>query len=383
MKILHLQSFGHKPDYIIIGAVTTLVLSGVLFLASASFDLSKQQYGEPYWYLRSQLLHGLLPGIIGFVVAYLVYYRSLKKVALILLAVNVILLIMVFTPLGVEVNNARRWLDIGGFTFQPSEFLKFTLIVYLASLFSSSRLRTKTHTWGAYGLFLVVMAVVGGLIFAQPATTMVVVILGAATVVYLFGGASWKQIVLTFLIFTVVVTLLALVTPYRLRRLAPFWNPLVENIAPSLSITSVSSDLYHQEQARIAIGTGGWWGIGFGKSTTKYTLLPEPEGDSIFSVIAEEMGFVVASGVVMLYLILFWRATVLMRRSQEEFGRLLVLGLTSVVALQPIIHIAANTGLLPFTGVPLPFISHGGTALAVSLTIMGVVANVSRHAPLR
>lgn len=373
---------GHKPDYVLVGVIMFLVLAGFLFLASASSDLSKIKFNDTYFFLSSQLLKGLLPGIIGFLIGYLVYYRTWKKISPILLLGNIILMILVFTPLGYAAKGSSRWLAFGSFTFQPSELLKITFVLYLASLFSSmsvKRMKEK-QSWILYGLFLFVSFVVSALIFLQPATTMAAIIIGAGVVMFFLSGASIKHIVLTICTAIVVIAGLAIFTPYRLSRVAPLWNGITDQIAPALSLpVSKSSDQFHLNQSLIAIGTGGWTGVGFGKSTSKYSVLPEPMGDSIFSVIAEEFGFIGSVVIIMLYLIFFWRSGDVMRHTHDDFGKLATLGFASIIMIQAFIHIAANTGVLPFTGVPLPFISYGGTALAVSLTMIGIMANISRH----
>lgn len=374
---------GHKPDYVLIGVIAFLVLAGFLFLASASSDISKIKYNNSYFFLTSQLLKGLIPGIIGFCAGYFIYYRKWKKISPILLLFNIILMILVFTPLGYSANGSSRWLAFGSFTFQPSELLKITFILYLASLLSSipAKQMKKKQGWGLYGLFLFVSLVISMLIFLQPATTMAIIIVGAGVIMFFLSGASIKHVALTMFLAVVIVLGLAKFTPYRLKRVAPLWNPIVEPIIPQLSLKVSTDDIdqFHIQQSLIAIGTGGWTGVGFGKSTSKYSVLPEPMGDSIFSVIAEEFGFIGSFVLIMLYLIFFWRAGDLIRHTHDDFGKLVVLGLSSVIMIQTLIHIAANTGVLPFTGVPLPFISYGGTALAVSLTMMGIIANISRH----
>lgn len=373
------RSFGHRPDYIIIGVGAFLLLIGFLFLSSASSDLAKIKYNDTYYFLKHQLVNGLIPGLIGFFVGLGIYYRRWKKIAPILLVLNLILLILVFTPLGYEANGANRWVNLGPLSFQPSEILKITFILYLASLLSSSSLRNKKKGWETYFIFLFVSGVVAGLIFLQPATTMAVIIIGAGAVMYFFSGASLKHIALTGIIAVVLVALLALITPYRLHRIAPFWNSIAGHVSPSLQLQNVEPDRFHVNQSITAIGTGGWFGVGFGKSTSKYSVLPEPMGDSIFSVIAEELGFVGSVLILGSYMILFWRATAIVKKSHDDFARLSILGFASIIAIQTIIHVAANSGLLPFTGVPLPFISYGGTALAVSMTTLGIMANVSKH----
>ncbi|KKS82418.1 MAG: stage V sporulation protein E [Candidatus Wolfebacteria bacterium GW2011_GWC1_43_10] len=370
---------GHKPDYWIIGVLFFLVLGGFFFLASASSDLAKIKYDDTYLFLKNQFLKGFLPGIVGFLMTYFIYYRRWKKIIPLVFFTSLILLAAVFTPLGYQSHGSFRWVEIGPISFQPSEILKITFILYLAVLLSSSQVRSLKGGWKTYGLFVFVSIIVGGLIFFQPATTTAVIILGAGVIVYFFSGASWKQILLTVLIGLLAIALLAFVTPYRFSRIAPYWNTIAQNISPSLVIKDVQPDSFHLEQSLIAIGTGGLWGVGFGKSTGKYNVLPEPMGDSIFAVIAEEFGFLGVSLVILAYLILFWRGTTLIKRSHDDFAKLCLLGFVSVISLQAIVHIAANSGLLPFTGVPLPLISYGGTSFAVTLTMMGMIANISRY----
>ncbi len=370
---------GHRPDYILLGVVFFLVLAGFLFLASASSDIAKIRYNDSFFYVTSQFLKGFLPGLAGFLIGYLVYYRKWKKISPFLLLANIVLMLLVFTPLGLAAKGSHRWIQLGSFSFQPSELLKITFILYLASLFASMPVKRLKQSWGAYGLFLFVSFVVSALIFVQPATTMAIIIIGAGAVMFFFSGAAFKHIALTGGLIALVVLLLAVFTPYRLNRVAPFLNVITSKFAPSLAIEDPGADTFHVNQSLIAIGTGGVGGVGFGKSTSKYSVLPEPMGDSIFSVIAEEFGFIGSAIMIGLYMLLFWRSSDLMLHSHDDFAKFTVLGFASIIMIQALIHIAANTGVLPFTGVPLPFISYGGTALAVSLTMMGIIANISRH----
>ena len=374
---------GHNPDYVILGLTLFLILVGFLALASASSDLGKINFNDTAYYLKQQFLKGLLPGLIGFAVGFLMYYRRWKKLALIMFIANLILLLLVFTPLGLEVKGSHRWINLGPFSFQPSELLKLTYILYVASLFSSTRIKKIREGWKTYGIFVFVSLITGVLIFAQPATTMAMIVIGAGLVMYFLSGKSFKQVaiqfVLTLIVGAVVVAGLAALTPYRLARVAPVWNPIAQKYFPSLIIKNVPSDNYHVSQSLMAIGTGGVTGVGFGKSTSKYSLLPEPMGDSIFAVIAEEFGFVGSVTIIILFLVLLWRGIGLALHIHDDFARLTVAGFMSVIAIQTAIHISANAGLLPFTGVPLPFISYGGTAMAVTLTMIGITANISRH----
>jgi len=381
-KTFSIQS-GHNPDYVFLGVALFLVLIGFFALASASSDIGKINFNDTAYYLKQQFYKGFLPGLFGFLVGFFLYYRRWKKIALILFIANLILLALVFTPLGLEIKGSNRWINLGIFSFQPSELLKLTYVLYIASLFSSSRIKRIKDDWKTYGIFIFVSLLAGFLIFLQPATTMAIIIFFAGLVIYFLSGRSLKrifiQVILTILIGAMVIAILAAVTPYRLARLAPIWNPIAQKYFPSLVIEKVSSDNYHVSQSLIAIGSGGITGIGFGKSTSKYSLLPEPMGDSIFSVIAEELGFVGSVIIIVLFLILLWRGIGIALHINDEFALLAIAGFISIIGIQTIIHISANAGLLPFTGVPLPFISYGGTAMAISLTMIGIIANVSRY----
>lgn len=378
-------SSGHSPDRFFLGIVFLLVLIGLFALASASSDIGKIEKNNPFYYLNNQIVRGFIPGIIGFIFCYFFYYRNWRKFAFWLFALNIILLILIFTPLGHSSMGASRWLNLGSLSFQPSEILKLTFILYLASIFSSSTIKNIKSGWKTYWIFISVSAVVAGLIIIQPATTMAVIVIGAGALMFFLYGASYKHFLLTLLMGVLGVVALSQMTSYRMERIAPFWNPIGEKISSKLVIntTKLKIDNYHLNQAQMAIGTGKIWGVGFGKSTTKFSVLPEPMGDSIFAVIAEEFGFVGSVLVIGLFALLVWRGASLVLRSHDDFARLSLIGFISVIAIQSIIHIAANTGLLPFTGVPLPFISYGGTSLAVTLTMIGIIANISKHATQR
>ena len=371
---------GHQPDYVLIWTTVTLLAAGFLVLTSASSDLGKMWYDDTYYFLKSQFFKGLLPGIVGALIGYFIYYRLWKKVVAYAFFANLALMVLVFTPLGHTANGSSRWLNLGGFLFQPSELLKVTFVLYIASLLSSTRMRNEKKGWGTYLTFLSVSGVVAGLIFFQPATTMAIIIIGSGVIMYLFSGASWKQLLISGGVGALILLSLVAVTPYRFHRVAPYWNATVGAVIPRLSIAAATStDQFHLNQSLIAIGSGGFWGVGFGKSTSKYSVLPEPMGDSIFAVIAEEDGFLGSTLIVFAFIIFVWRGIAIALKTHDDFARLSLVGFVSIIGIQAIIHIAANSGALPFTGVPLPFISYGGTAMAMSLTIVGLIANISKY----
>lgn len=377
------RKLGHGPDTTLIVMVCILVCAGFLFLATASSDVGKLRFNDGYYFLKDQFFKGFLLGVVGFFLGYLLYYRKWKRLSFLLFSFNVVLLGLVFIPgIGSAAKGARRWIDLGFFSFQPSELLKLTLILYLAHLLSSALLKNKKGTWQTYGLFIGIVSIVGILIFIQPATTMAIIVLGSATIMYFLSNGTWKHVLATLGLGALVLTLLISTTSYRFSRITPFWNDVVGRFVPSFVVERDDGkkiDTFHSDQSLIAIGTGGISGVGFGKSTTKYSLLPEPMGDSIFSVIAEEFGFIGSSLIIIVFIILFWRMTDTMQRCTDDFARLVVLGFASVISIQTIIHIAANAAIGPYTGVPLPFISYGGTSLAVFMTMMGITANISKH----
>jgi cell division protein FtsW len=368
---------GHSPDYIFISCVIILVAFGLIMLSSASSDLGKIKFNDTYYYLKHQLLYGLSLGVAGFLFASFIHYRFWQKIAVPLLLVSLLLLVLVFTPLGFSHSGANRWLNLGVLSVQPAELLKLSFIIYLAAWLSSKKergFRRQTNILSGYLPFLIISGLVGFLILMQPSTTTVVIIMAAGLLVYFTSGAR-----LSFVFGTIFLGLMALIlvislTPYRLERvetyLKTFFGP---------EIVDSQSQGYHLEQARMAIGSGGLWGVGFGKSTTKFKYLPEPISDSIFAVIAEELGFVGAVFVIGIFILLFIRGIKIAKNSRDQFAKLTTIGFISVIAIQTFINIAAISGILPLTGVPLPFISYGGTALAVFLTMTGVIVNISRY----
>lgn len=362
---------GHAPDYFFIALVFTILLIGLVMLSSASSEIGKIKFNDTYHYIKHQIYYGLSIGIIGFLLALYVHYKNLERLAVPLLAVSIAMVILIFTALGFEHAGAKRWLDIGLFSFQPAELFKFTFIVYVAAWLSSSAKKAERRdsiTRGFLPLLLLASAV-SFLIIIQPSTTTAVIIMGAAFIMYFASGVRMRYLVGLLLFALIAISIVIAVTPYRAERIITFFNPE----------RNVESSAYHINQSLISIGSGGVFGVGYGKSTSKVNFLPEPIGDSIFAVIAEELGFVGAGAIIFLFLFLVLRGISIAWRTRNEFARLTVIGFISVVGIQAFVHIAAVSGVMPMTGVPLPFISHGGTSLAVFLTMMGVVVNISKY----
>ncbi len=338
-------------------------------LASASSDLGKVKFNDSYYYLRHQIYYGLSLGLVGFFVGYSIYYQRLKKLAFPLLLLSLLTLSLVFTKLGLEIRNANRWVRIGPLSFQPAEIMKFTFIIYLAAWLSNPKIKRVGNVSEGLVPFLLLSGFVAILLILQPATSTVAIILSAGLVVYFLSGADWKHIFAIIFLAIVGFGLIIYATPYRRARVFGFLN----------SGNDALGQNYHLNQALIAIGSGGLTGVGYGQSVTKLNYLPTPTDDSIFAVIAEELGFIGAGSLVAIFAVLVLRLFWLAKKMRDNFGRLILIGFGTIIALQSLVNMAAISGLIPLTGVPLPFVSYGGTALAVFLTMMGVAANVSKY----
>ncbi|MDO8469586.1 MAG: putative lipid II flippase FtsW [bacterium] len=357
------------PDYLFLGTVLTLTIFGIVMLTSASSDLASTKFGDSSYFVMHQLLYGLLPGMVGFLVGCFAYYRRWQRFATPFLVLSIVLLVLVFTGFGVSsVKGADRWLNFGAFTFQPSELLKLTFFIYLAAWVSRSTTRGSSFVQG----FLPFLTLVGGvmvLLLLQPATTVAILIFLASVLMYFTSGAKIRFLAVAALVVSLALSVFIYFSPYRKARVLTFLNPTADTADTG----------YHINQALIAIGSGGWTGVGFGQSTTKLYYLPEPIGDSIFAVIAEELGFLGSLFVLLAFSVLIWRGLRIARHTSDSFGRIFVTGCTCLIGLQAFVNIAAVSGLVPLTGVPLPFVSYGGTALTVFLTMSGIMVNVSRY----
>ncbi|MBI5152963.1 MAG: FtsW/RodA/SpoVE family cell cycle protein [Parcubacteria group bacterium] len=357
----------HQPDYVFLVIIGTLLVFGFAMLLSASSVLGKQKFDDVYYYFKHQLF-SLGFGTLFFLIGYYCYYRFFQKASLILLVLNIVLLILVFTPLGVSAGGATRWLQLGPLTFQPAELLKFTFIIYIAAFFGARAKKSRSIKEG-FLPFLIVIGLIAGLLLKQPATAIFALIFITALCMYFIGGARLHHIFFLTFFIGLVLALVVMVTPYRKDRLLTYFDP---NSDPQ-------GKGYHINQALIALGSGGMFGIGFGNSMAKTSYLPEPIGDSIFVLVAEELGFVGAVFLIGLFLLFLVRGFKIARDAPDSFSQLATVGMISTIVLQGFINIGAISGLLPLTGLPLPFVSYGGTSLIVVLACSGFIANVSRY----
>lgn len=351
--------------------ITTLLLIilGLVILSSSGVVLSYKIYGDNYYYLKHQIFPGLLLGIAGFFIARRLPHQRLKILALPLLLATLVLLAAIFIPkIGLSFGGAKRWIGIKGFSFQPSEILKITFVVYLSAWFEKRQDQIRA-VMGSFVPFLAISGIVAFLLLAQPDVGTLGVILITGLLMFLVAGSRISHFITTILMGISAVLILIKIAPYRLNRFTTFLNPSADPLGIG----------YQINQAIIAIGSGGFWGVGFGQSRQKYNYLPEPIGDSIFAITSEELGFVGAITILSLFLIFAYFGYKISKNASTEFGKLLGFGLTTWIVMQALINTAAISGLIPLTGVPLPFISFGGTSLAIALTSVGIISNIGKN----
>ena len=392
-----------RPDYILIIVTVILIILGIIILTNVSAPLSLERFGTTYYFLNHQLLFGLLPGLILAFLAFRIRLDFLKKWAPLLLLINLILLALVFLPgLGFEFRGAARWINLGPISFQPSEFLKLTFILYLAAWLASpvrnqkfsngtNRIDSEKPSrkqlrwghsqtrylpeaggwWGGCNLltFLIVIGMISLLLIFQPdISTLGIIILVAGLMYFLAKTPLWQSFLIIFIIATFLFSLIKL-APYRAARFLVFFDPAVDPMGIG----------YQIKQALIAVGSGGISGLGLGMSQMKFGFLPQSIADSIFAIFAEETGFIGSTLLIFLFLVFFWRGFRIGKLSQDKFSQLTAWGVTAWICLQSFINIGAMIEVLPLTGIPLPFISYGGSTLVAELVGVGILLNILRQ----
>jgi cell division protein FtsW len=359
----------NKPDYSLLFLVLGLVSFGLLMINSASMVISESKFGSTYYYVNHQIINGLLIGIVGLVALSVTNYKILKKVALWAFIANIGLMAAVFIPgLGYAAGGAHRWIKIGGFTFQPSEILKLSAVVYFAAWLESRGRKIKDPKEGLVP-FVFLAGLTGSFLIFQPDVGTLGVICFGLLAMFFAAGAKIKHIGLIVAVGIIGIVSLVWISPYRFQRFTTFLDPEADPLQSGYQIS----------QSLIGIGAGGVTGLGFGYSRQKFNYLPEPVGDSIFAIVAEELGFIGATVLIVLYGFFMWRILKIAKNAPDDFGRYLAVGICSFWGIQAMINIAAISGAIPLTGIPLPFISYGGTALFIVLWSVGIVLNISRQ----
>lgn len=356
-----------KPFLII---TLALIIVGFFIFTSASMGLLAKLYGGAKFkaVLFNQIVLGLGGGLIAMYIASRIPYTFWRKHAFYILIASFALMLLVFTPLGTCTKGACRWLDIGGFSVQPAEFYKLGFVMYLACWFAS--VKNKVNTWKLGTLpFVILIGITAGLVLMQPDTDTFMVIVLAGTAVYITAGGKWRDMIIMGIIGILGLTILVFQRPYLMNRIQTF-------IDPSRDPTGSS---YQVQQSLIAIGSGGITGRGFGQSIQKFNFLPEPIGDSIFAVAAEEFGFLGSVTIIFMYILFAFRGLRIAKHAPDTFSMLLIVGIITLIITQSFLNIAAMLSIIPLSGTPLLFISHGGTALFFTLASVGIILNISRH----
>lgn len=347
-----------------------LLIFGLVVLSSAGVVEGEKRFGSPYYYLTRQLLFGVLPGLALMFLLSKIDYKIWKKVSLPILLGALFLLALVFIPpFGQGLKGANRWINVGSFSFQPSEALKLGLIIYLAAWFGNRDERIRNWTYGMAPFFLVLSFITALLAF-QPDIGTLIVVTVISVAIYFFAGSSLKHLAIIGAVIVVALAGMIWFEPYRFDRITTF-------IDPSVDPQGIS---YQLNQSLIGIGSGGVFGVGFGKGTQKFGFLPEVIHDSIFAVLVEELGFLGATFLVGLFVVLAFFMVQVANNTSDKFGKLLVMGMATWIIGQAFLNIMAISGLAPLTGIPLPFVSYGGTAMMTLLAGMGIVLNVARRA---
>ena len=360
---------GHHPDYVIALLVTILLATGLVILYSVSPILSQKltHTGRNYYFVNQLIYVGI--GVVAWIVAAAIPYQLWRKYAPWLLGAAILSMVALMVPgLSRSALGATRWLRVGPFQIQPAEVLKLALILYLAAWFEQRSTEVKSFSAGVvpFGIMVGAACFVIAVLQRDMGTMMV---LALATTGMLFAaGARWTHLGAVFGLSAAAAAGLIAAFPHRVSRLTTFLDPTKDAMGSG----------YHVNQALIAVGSGGFFGLGLGHSIQIYGYLPEAANDSIFAIIAEEFGFIGSILIISLFGLLVYRGLQVARTAPDAFGRLVATGISLWFLFQAAINIGAMLSLLPLTGIPLPFISYGGTSLVISLFAAGILLNISK-----
>lgn len=342
--------------------VIAISFFGLLMVYDSSVAIAIRDFSDQYYYVREQF-KWLVIGFVALIVCARIPYKLWYALALPMFIGTLVLLLAVFIPgLGVRALGAHRWINFGFFILQPAELAKLTLVIYLSAWFSHPEKKRFVS-------FLLLLGMLVGLVALEPDLGTGMILLAIALAMYFFSGAPMVHFVFLLPILAVAVILFTIAAPYRAARLMTFLNPEHDPLGAS----------YQIRQVLLSFGSGGWFGVGIGKSRQKYEYLPEANTDSIFAIIGEESGFVGAALIVIGYLFIISRGFRIATRVSDPFGKLLALGVSSWISIQTLMNMMAMVALIPLTGIPLPLISYGGSSLIILLSGLGIVLNISTH----
>lgn len=368
MKLLILKQRKQNPfNFALFFIMFLLLCVGCVFVYSASFYSAKITYGDKFFFLKKQLF-GVAVGLICYIVFSFLNYKFLEKIKYVLLVLSYVLLGLVFVPkIGFSNYGATRWINLGFITFQPSEIAKISFIIFAASVLSKSSEKIKSFK-GMLPILIVGM-IYCVLIIIEPNMSITICMALLMITMLFVGGARFKHFMILSLPAILMVVFLVVSQPYRLKRLVAFIDPFASSKGEGFQLV----------QSLLGIALGGAFGVGVFKSRQKYLFLPFSESDFILSIIAEEIGFVGVCFVILLFVLLFLTITKVAYKSPDKFGFLLTVGIGTIIIIQVLLNVAVVTGLVPPTGLPLPFISAGSTSIMIFMSMLGIVQNVHRQ----
>ena len=349
--------------------ITVLMVVGLAALMSASGPLGFGKFHDSYFFVKRQIFFGLIPGLVlGYFILKL-NLEKLRNLSWVPYLGAVLLLALVFVPgVGLVINGAKSWINIFGYNFQPSEVAKLGLIIFAAYLLSDRKRNLQDWQMGLMPI-LTLLAPVILLVAVQPDIGTLSIMIVILFFMLLEAKVPKKYLIALGMAALVVFTFMVFLKPYRMQRITIFMHP-------ELDPQGIG---YQINQAFLAVGSGGFWGLGIGQSRQKFQYLPEVNSDSIFAIFAEETGFLFSAGLIVLILLIGLRGLKIAKNTKSEFGRLLVVGIVVWLVWQSFLNIGAMVGALPLTGVPLPFVSHGGSALMAELGAVALILNISRQ----
>lgn len=361
-----------SPDKILLLILLTLLVFGLVMIASAGIAYSRTRFGDPYFFFKHQLFYGVIPGLFLLFVVQNINYNFWKKIAFPLFILSIAFLILVFIPgFGSKIYGASRWMQLGSFSFQPSEMLKLSIIIYLAAWLENRLERVKDFYEGLMP-FLAIVGCISFLLIKQPDMGTLGVIILISMSIFFVSGAKISHIFLMAVAGFASLLALIKLESYRMDRLTVFLHPEIDPKGIG----------YQINQALLAIGTGGIFGLGLGNSLQKFNYLPEPVGDSIFAIISEELGLVGAGFLIFLFIFFAIRGLKIAKYAPDRFAKITATGISCWIIFQSFINISAICGIIPLTGIPLPFVSYGGTSLVFLMIGVGILINISKYSEI-
>ncbi|HLR21028.1 MAG TPA: putative lipid II flippase FtsW [Tissierellaceae bacterium] len=353
-------------DFTLFLSIILLVIIGIIMVFSASWPEAMKNYDNGYHFLRKQLVSALI-GLVAMIIFMNIDYRKYNKFAFLIYVFALILGLLVFSPLGEEVKGARRWLDLKVIMFMPSDVIKFASIMFFAKFLAIKKEDIASLYQGTIPAFIYIGISCGIIVIEDLGTA--VTLAGAMMIMFMIAGMNLTHLIPFGVGGSGLLVYAIKSHPHRMSRITSFRDPFADKLGSG----------WQAVQSLYALGSGGMFGLGLGKSRQKFFYLSEAYNDFIFSIIGEELGFFGAMIVMILFLIVIWRGIIIALKVEDSFGSFLAVGITALIAVQSLIHIAVVTSSIPTTGITLPFISYGGTSLIIYMSSIGILLNISRY----